>query len=40
MIVLALMTPLLGFGLLLTLQWFEDRVMASDTGRVHVPTRG
>lgn len=34
MIALALSAPVLGFGLLLTLQWFEERVIATDTGRV------
>ena len=37
-IALALMAPVLGFGLLLTLQWFEERVM-SDAGPVSVQPR-
>ncbi|WP_256792186.1 hypothetical protein [Terrabacter sp. Ter38] len=40
MIALALTAPLLGFGLLLVLEWFEERVMASETGTLHVRTRG
>jgi hypothetical protein len=39
-IALALSAPVLGFGLLLTLQWFEERVIATDTGRVAPQTRG
>ena len=38
-IALALTAPVLGFGLLLTLQWFEERVMSADAGPVSVQPR-
>jgi len=38
-IALALTAPVLGFGLLLTLQWFEERVMSTDAGPVSVQPR-